>query len=42
VVAALAAGEALPAVEPERLESAVAGLVQDGLIRREGDALRLG
>jgi len=42
VVAALAAGEALPAVEPERLERALAGLVQDGLIRRDGDALRLG
>jgi A/G-specific adenine glycosylase len=42
VVAALAAGGELPAVEPERLERALNGLVQDGLIQRDGDALRLG
>jgi len=42
IVAALAAGRALPEVEPERLERALAGLVRDGLIRRDGDALRLG
>jgi A/G-specific adenine glycosylase len=42
VVAALAAGEALPQVEPRRLERALAALVQDGLIQRDGDALRLG
>jgi A/G-specific adenine glycosylase len=42
VVAALAAGEELPAVESERLERALDGLVSDGLIRREGGAVRLG
>ena len=35
VVAALVAGEALPAdIAPERLERALAGLVRDGLVRR--------
>jgi A/G-specific adenine glycosylase len=33
IVAALAAGEGLPDVPPERLERALAGLVRDGLIR---------
>ena len=42
VVAALAAGDALPQVEPERLERALKGLVHDGLIQRDGDAVRLG
>jgi A/G-specific adenine glycosylase len=42
VVAALAAGEELPAVERKRLERALNGLVRDGLIRRDGDAVRLG
>ena len=43
VVAALAAGEGLPAdIAPERLEHAVAGLVQDGLVRRVEDGLALG
>jgi A/G-specific adenine glycosylase len=42
VVAALAAGEALPAIDAPRLERALNGLVRDGLVRREGDAVRLG
>ena len=42
VVAALAAGEALPHVEEERLERALSGLVRDGLVQRDGDLLRLG
>ena len=33
IVAALAAGEGLPDVAPDRLERALAGLVRDGLIR---------
>ena len=35
IVAALLAGEALPALEPERLERALAGLARDGLIVRD-------
>jgi A/G-specific adenine glycosylase len=43
VVAALAAGEGLPAdIAPERLERAVAGLLQDGLVRRADGGLALG
>ncbi len=43
IVAALAAGEALPSgVAPERLERAVEGLVRDGLVRRDGGGLSLG
>jgi A/G-specific adenine glycosylase len=42
VVAALAAGDALPAIDAERLERALHGLVRDGLVQRDGDALRLG
>ncbi|HEX2084796.1 MAG TPA: A/G-specific adenine glycosylase [Solirubrobacteraceae bacterium] len=43
VVAALAAGEPLPQhVGDARLERAVAALVRDGLVIREGGALRLG
>jgi A/G-specific adenine glycosylase len=43
IVAALAAGEALPAdIAPERLERAVAGLLQDGLVRRAEGGLALG
>jgi A/G-specific adenine glycosylase len=43
VVAALAAGEAVPAEIPrERLERAVEGLVRDGLVRRDGERLSLG
>jgi A/G-specific adenine glycosylase len=42
VVAALAAGEGLPAdVAPERLERALAGLVRDGLVRPAGDGFTL-
>ena len=42
VVAALAAGEAVPGgFEPERLERALAGLARDGLVVREGSAVRL-
>jgi len=42
VVAALAAGEAVPAgFAPERLERALAGLARDGLIVREGASVRL-
>ena len=36
IVAALLGGEALPALEPERLERALAGLARDGLIVRDG------
>jgi A/G-specific adenine glycosylase len=43
VVAALAAGEGLPAdIAPERLERAVAGLLHDGLVRRVEGGLALG
>ena len=42
VVAALAAGEELPPIEAERLERVLRGLVRDGLVQRDGDALRLG
>jgi A/G-specific adenine glycosylase len=43
VVAALAAGEGLPVdIAPERLERAVAGLLQDGLVRRVEGGLALG
>jgi A/G-specific adenine glycosylase len=42
VVAALAAGGELPAVDHERLERALDGLVRDGLVQRDGDAVRLG
>jgi A/G-specific adenine glycosylase len=42
IVAALAAGEGLPDVAPERLERALAGLVRDGLIRPVGDGFSLG
>lgn len=42
VVAALVAGDELPdGFAPERLERALAGLERDGLIVREGDAVRL-
>src|SRR3954466_7637879 len=41
VVAALAAGAPLPAFPADRLEPARAGLVRDGLIVRDGDAVRL-
>jgi A/G-specific adenine glycosylase len=42
VIAALAAGGELPVVDPERLERALDGLVRDGLVQRDGDAVRLG
>jgi A/G-specific adenine glycosylase len=43
VVAALAAGDGLPdGIAPERLERAVEGLLQDGLIVRDGPGLSLG
>jgi A/G-specific adenine glycosylase len=42
VVAALAAGEELPVVEPGRLERALDGLVRDGLVQRDGRVVRLG
>jgi A/G-specific adenine glycosylase len=43
VVAALAAGEGLPAgIAPERLEPALHGLVRDGLIRRTAAGYALG
>ena len=43
VVAALAAGEGLPAdIAAERLEDALQGLLRDGLIRRTGEAYALG
>jgi A/G-specific adenine glycosylase len=41
VVAALAAGEPVPAFPAERLERALAGLERDGLVVREAGALRL-
>jgi A/G-specific adenine glycosylase len=42
VVAALVAGEELPGgFEPARLDRALAGLVRDGLVVRDGDAVRL-
>jgi A/G-specific adenine glycosylase len=42
VVAALVAGEEMPrGIEPERLERALAGLVRDGLVVREGGTVRL-
>jgi A/G-specific adenine glycosylase len=42
IVAALAAGEGLPDVAPERLERALAGLVRDGLVQRTPDGFSLG
>jgi A/G-specific adenine glycosylase len=42
IVAALAAGEGLPDVAPERLERALAGLVRDGLIRPADGGFALG
>ncbi|MDX6680036.1 MAG: A/G-specific adenine glycosylase [Solirubrobacteraceae bacterium] len=42
VVAALAAGDALPdAIAPERLERALAALAREGLVQRDGAAVRL-
>jgi A/G-specific adenine glycosylase len=41
VVAALVAGEELPSVAPERLERALEALVRDGLVQRDGAAVRL-
>jgi A/G-specific adenine glycosylase len=42
IVAALATGEPVPqAIAPERIERALAGLERDGLVVREGDAVRL-
>lgn len=42
IVAALVAGDALPGgLAPERLERALAGLARDGLVVRDGDAVRL-
>ena len=42
IVAALAAGEGLPGgLGEERTERALAGLERDGLVVREGDAVRL-
>jgi A/G-specific adenine glycosylase len=41
VVAALAAGEELPAVAPARLGRVLDGLVRDGLVQRDGAAVRL-
>jgi A/G-specific adenine glycosylase len=42
VVEALAAGTDLPdGIELERLERAIASLVADGLVRRDGDVLSL-
>jgi A/G-specific adenine glycosylase len=42
VVEALAAGTAMPdGIELERLERAIASLVADGLVVREGDVLGL-
>jgi A/G-specific adenine glycosylase len=42
IVAALAAGDALPGdLGAERTERALAGLVRDGLVVRDGDAVRL-
>jgi A/G-specific adenine glycosylase len=37
IVAALLEGAALPALEPERLERALAGLVRDGLVVRDAE-----
>jgi len=42
VIAALAAGGELPAVDPDRLERALDGLVRDGLVQRDGAVVRLG
>ena len=39
VVAALLAREALPDLEPERLERALAGLARDGLVVRDADGV---
>jgi A/G-specific adenine glycosylase len=41
VVAALAVGEALPDLEPERYERVVEGLLRDGLAVRDASGLRL-
>jgi A/G-specific adenine glycosylase len=41
VVAALAAGAALPEIAPERLARALDGLVRDGLVERDGALVRL-
>jgi A/G-specific adenine glycosylase len=41
IVAALAAGEGLPDVAPERLERALAGLLRDGLVQRTADGFSL-
>jgi A/G-specific adenine glycosylase len=41
VVAALAAGEPLPALDDDRLERALAGLERDGLVVRDGGTARL-
>jgi A/G-specific adenine glycosylase len=41
IVAALAAGEAPPDLDPERSERAVAGLERDGLVVRDASGLRL-
>ncbi|WCB94759.1 Adenine DNA glycosylase [Baekduia alba] len=42
VIAALAAGAELPeGIELERLERAIASLIRDGLVRRDGDVLSL-
>ncbi|HEX6390856.1 MAG TPA: A/G-specific adenine glycosylase [Solirubrobacteraceae bacterium] len=42
IVAALAAGEELPAIAPERLQPALDGLIRDRVVRREGDRIVLG
>jgi A/G-specific adenine glycosylase len=42
VIAALAAGGELPAIDPARLERALDGLVRDGLVQRDGAVVRLG
>jgi A/G-specific adenine glycosylase len=41
IVAALLAGERLPALAPDRLERALAGLERDGLVVRDGSRVRL-
>jgi A/G-specific adenine glycosylase len=41
IVAALVAGDPLPALAPERLERALAGLERDGLVVRDGNRTRL-